>query len=179
VLSGQRHPGVSREQGLAWVIEAIEEVVPVAVENQVVLGMENHYKDGRWQYPEFAQRMDVFLEVVNAFRGRPNFGVQYDPSNALVAGDDPLELLRGVADRVVSVHASDRYLPAGGSAADLRHGATGRGLNDYDTIFSILAGHGYRGWVSIEDGMNGMEEMRDSIAFLRQMSEKYFPEDEV
>ena len=53
---------------------------------------------------------------------------------------------------------------------------TGKGLNDYDAIFGTLAAHGYRGWVSIEDGMNGMEEMAESLAFLRSMNAKYFPE---
>jgi len=41
-------------------------------------------------------------------------------------------------------------------------------------IFRILAEHDYRGWVSIEDGMNGMDEMAESLAFLRRMSAKYF-----
>lgn len=172
VLSGQRYPGVSREQGLAWAIESIEQLLPVAREHEIVLGLENHYKDGQWKYPEFAQKMDVFLDLVNAFRGRENFGVQYDPSNAIVADDDPLELLRAVADRVVSMHASDRYLDGAGN---LQHGVTGKGLNDYDTIFRILSEHRYEGWVSIEDGMNGMDEMRDSLAFLREKSAAYFP----
>ncbi len=51
-----------------------------------------------------------------------------------------------------------------------------QGLNDYDTIFKTLAAHGYKGWVSIEDGMNGMGEMAESLAFLRQMSTRYFSE---
>ena len=120
---------------------------------------------------------------------RDVFGVQYDPSNAIVAGDDPIELLRRVADRVVSMHASDRYLAPGatldalrqsdgtiGYSPDLRHGVTGKGLNDYDAIFHILAEHNYRGWISIEDGMNGMGEMAESLAFLRKMCARYFPE---
>jgi sugar phosphate isomerase/epimerase len=189
VLSGQRYPGVSREHGLEWVVECIERVLPVARECDIVLGLENHYKDSFWKYPEFAQKQDLFLELVNAVSDRTHFGVQYDPSNAIVAGDDPVELLRAVADRVVSMHASDRYLADGATLDDLRqadgtlgyspslkHGVTGRGLNDYDAIFRILADHGYRGWVSIEDGMNGMEEMAESLAFLRRMSAKYFPE---
>jgi sugar phosphate isomerase/epimerase len=188
VLSGQRYPEVERQQGLAWVVECIEQVLPVAREHDVVLGLENHYKDGFWKYPEFAQKKDVFLELVAAIPDRQHFGVQYDPSNAVVAGDDPVELLRAVADRVVSMHASDRYLEAGTSLAELkqadgtlgyspnlRHGVTGKGMNDYDAIFRILAEHQYRGWVSIEDGMNGMEEMAESLAFLRKMSAKYFP----
>ena len=63
-----------------------------------------------------------------------------------------------------------------GYSDKLKHGETGKGLNDYDAIFRILADHGYKEWVSIEDGMNGMEEMAESLTFLRQMSRKYFPE---
>lgn len=187
VLSGQRYPEVSWEQGRDWVVEAILELLPVARENGIVLGMENHYKDGFWKYPEFAQKMERFLGIVEAIGDREYFGVQYDPSNAIVAGDDPLELLRRVADRVVSMHASDRYLAEGttleelrtadgtlGYSPNLRHGVTGKGLNDYDAIFKTLAGQGYAGWVSIEDGMNGMGEMAESLAFLRKMSARYF-----
>ena len=122
------------------------------------MGLENHYKDGFWKYPEFAQKMDVFLELVDAIPDRDHFGVQYDPSNAIVAGDDPIALLRAVAPRVVSMHASDRSLAAGttlddlrqtdgtlGYSPNLRHGVTGKGLNDYDSIFRILAEHHYQG----------------------------------
>jgi sugar phosphate isomerase/epimerase len=187
VLSGQRYPNVSWEQGGEWVIHAIESVLPIAREHKIILGMENHYKDGFWKYPEFAQKRERFVAVVNAVPDRTNFGVQYDPSNAIVAGDDPIDLLKDIADRVVSMHASDRYLAEGttfdelrqsdgtlGYSASLRHGVTGKGLNDYDTIFRILAEQKYSGWVSIEDGMNGMEEMAESLAFLRRMSDRYF-----
>ena len=188
VLSGQRYPEVGRAQGLEWVVACIEEVLPVAREEGVVLGLENHYKDSFWAYPEFAQKRDVFLELLAAIPDRAHFGVQYDPSNAIVAGDDPIALLEEVADRVVSMHASDRYLAQGatlddlrqadgtlGYSPDLRHGVTGKGLNDYDAIFRTLAAHGYRGWVSIEDGMNGMGEMAESLAFLRRTVARYFP----
>jgi sugar phosphate isomerase/epimerase len=187
ILSGQAYPEVSWDQGREWVLEAFHELIPVAIEHDIVLGMENHYKDGFWKYPEFAQKMDRFVNIVDSVFELDHFGVQYDPSNAIVAGDDPLELLRRVAGRVVSMHASDRYLAEGttldqlrqtdgtlGYSAGLRHGVTGKGLNDYDTIFRILAEHDYRGWVSIEDGMNGMEEMAESLAFLRLMSDRYF-----
>lgn len=53
---------------------------------------------------------------------------------------------------------------------------TGKGLNDYPTIFQILADHHYQGWISIEDGMNGMDEMAESLAFLHRMVAQYFPE---
>ncbi|WP_439624270.1 sugar phosphate isomerase/epimerase family protein [Gemmata sp.] len=188
VLSGQRYPDVSRQEGLEWAAACITAVLPAARETGVILGLENHYKDGFWKFPEFAQKKDVFLDLVAMIPDRTNFGVQYDPSNAVVAGDDPIELLKAVAGRVVSMHASDRYLEPGATLDDLkqtdgtigyfsklRHGVTGKGLNDYDAIFGTLAAAGYRGWVSIEDGMNGMGEMAESLAFLRRMVARYFP----
>ena len=181
VLSGQRRPGISRDAGIRRVVQAIEELLPYAESRQVVLTLENHYKDGYWQYPEFAQKSDVFLEIVDRIRS-PWFGVQYDPSNAVVAGEDPLDLLEKVKERVVTMHASDRYLKPGftledlkkseegpGYAAILVHGVTGRGLNDYTRIFQVLREAGFDGWVSIEDGLNGLEEIRESARFLRGM----------
>lgn len=187
VLTGQRYPEVTVEQGVGFAKACIEAVLPIAKELDIVLSLENHYKDGHWKYPEFAQKKDVFLKVLEAIPEREYFGVQYDPSNAIVAGDDPIELLRDVVDRVVTMHASDRYLADGttleelrqadgtlGYSPNLKHGVTGQGLNDYDQIFSILSEAGYDGWVSIEDGMNGMDEMRDSAIFLGKMRDKYF-----
>ena len=113
--------------------------------------------------------------------------MQYDPSNAIVAGDDPIDWLVAVQDRVVSMHASDRSLSDGATIEDLRqsdgtlgyspklqHGVVGKGLNDYPSIFGLLARNQYSGWISIEDGMNGMEEMAESLAFLRRMVDRYF-----
>lgn len=186
-LSGQQRPEVTRAQGVRWVIDAIRKVIPVAKEHGVVLGMENHYKDSRWTRPEFALKQDVFLEIVEAIDERQYFGVQYDPSNAIVAGDDPIALLERVKDRVVSMHASDRYLKEGvtpeqiqkagaamGYAEYLRHGVIGKGLNDYDKIFSILAEIGFNAWVSIEDGLNGLDEIKESLLFLQRMRHKYY-----
>jgi sugar phosphate isomerase/epimerase len=181
VLSGQRRPEVTRAQGVRWVVESIKELLPYAAEKKVVLALENHYKDNYWQYPEFAQKRDVFLEIVDQIDS-PWFGVQYDPSNAIVAGEDPLELLESVKHRVVTMHASDRFLKPGhtleelrriedsvGYAAILSHGVIGQGLNDYPRIFRLLREVGYQGWVSIEDGLNGLEEIRASAEFLRPL----------
>jgi len=178
VLSGQRRPEVSRAQGIAWVVESIRELLPYAASRGVTLAMENHYKDNFWKHPEFAQKGDVYLAIISQIES-PWFGVQYDPSNAILAGEDPIELLELVKHRVVTMHASDRYLKPGhtleelrtvedavGYAAILSHGVVGRGLNDYPRIFSILREAGYDGWVSIEDGVNGLEEIRQSAEFL-------------
>ena len=187
VLSGQRRPDVSRADGLRFAAECIEACLPHAAANGVTLILENHYKDNYWQFPEFAQRMDVFCDLVDRIHS-PHFGVNYDPSNTILAGEDPLELLSRVKHRVVTMHASDRYLVEGtiedlrreedsvGYAKRLRHGEIGKGMNDYDAIFSQLAGVGFDGWISIEDGVDGMDQLRRSVTFLRGKIERHWPQ---
>jgi sugar phosphate isomerase/epimerase len=191
VLSGQRWPELSVEQGIEYAAAGIRACLPLAEQLGVILGLENHYKDGHWLYAEFAQKMDVFLQLLEAIPESNYFGVQYDPSNAVVAGDDPVELLEKIKGRVVSMHASDRFLVDGASLAELataegsagyaeilQHGVTGKGINDYDAIFRILRDSGYSGWISIEDGMNGMDEMAQSLRFLRENVSRYWSQSE-
>jgi sugar phosphate isomerase/epimerase len=173
---------------VAWVVESIQAALPYAAERKIILVMENHYKDGYWQYPEFAQAGEIYLEIIDQIDS-PWFGVNYDPSNALIAGEDAYELLDKVKHRLVSMHASDRSLE-GGSLEDLRrldadpvtgyasfvkHGVIGQGLIDYDRIFSVLREVKFEGWISIEDGQDpavGMEHLRESAEFLaRKMGE--------
>lgn len=185
-LSGQRYPDLPRKEGVEYTVEGIKRSLEHAERKGVVLCMENHYKDGTWQYPEFAQPEDIFLEIIDRIDS-PYFGVQYDPSNATVGGFDPVRFLEKVKHRVVSMHASDRYLAPGatldelrqsdgtlGYSDKLRHGETGKGLNDYDAIFRILRGVGFAGWISVEDGMNGLEELKRSVEFLKRKRTEYY-----
>jgi len=187
VLSGQRYPDVPVEQGVEWAVEAITGLLPLARELGIVIAIENHYKASTWAYPEFAQRPEVFHRVVDAIDDRVSFGVQFDPSNAITAGVDSAEFLETVVDRVVTMQASDRYLEPGTTLDDLRqadgtigyapalkHGVIGQGLNDYDRIFRTLVDAGYDGWISIEDGVNGFEELKASADFLLAARDRWF-----
>jgi sugar phosphate isomerase/epimerase len=186
VLSGQRRPELSAEEGVKLAADCIEECLPYAEERNITLILENHYKDDFWEYPEFAQKMDVFCKLVDRIH-HPKFGVNYDPSNTYLAGEDPLELLYRVSDRVVTMHASDRYLKVGtiedlrkeeggavGYAKRLSHGEIGKGLNNYDAIFTELKRVGFDGWISIEDGMDGMDQLARSVAFVRNKMKMYW-----
>ena len=187
VLSGQRRPELSTEEGITLAAACIEACLPYASQRNITLIIENHYKDDFWTYPEFAQKMEVFCELVSRIHD-PHFGVNYDPSNTYLAGEDPLELLRRVSDRVVTMHASDRYLKEGtiedlrreeggaaGYARRLSHGEIGKGLNDYDAIFTELKRVGFNNWISIEDGVDGMDQLERSVAFLRKKMQQYWP----
>jgi sugar phosphate isomerase/epimerase len=85
------------------------------------------------------------------------------------------------------MHASDRYLKEGtiedlrkeesgvaGYAKRLSHGEIGKGLNDYDVIFTELKRAGFDGWISIEDGVDGFEQLERSVSFLRSKIKKYW-----
>ena len=179
ILSGQRRAEVSRGEGIRYSVECIEACLPHARERGITLNMENHYKDNYWSFPEFAQHADVFCELI-AQVDDEHFGVNYDPSNTILAGEDPLDLLDRVKHRVVTMHASDRSLKEGtledlwkeeldsvGYAERLHHGEIGQGMNDYDAIFSTLKSAGCNGWISIEDGVDGFDQLERSVSFLR------------
>ncbi|GDX45956.1 MAG: sugar phosphate isomerase/epimerase [Saprospiraceae bacterium] len=186
VLSGQKRPELSIDLGIQLAADCIHECLPYAQERDITLIIENHYKDDFWTYPEFAQKMDVFCALVDKIN-HPFFGVNYDPSNTYLAGEDPLELLKRVVHRVVTMHASDRYLKEGtledlrneeggavGYAKRLSHGEIGKGLNDYDAIFTLLKKQNFNGWISIEDGVDGIEQLERSVLFLRKKMKEYF-----
>ena len=187
VLSGQRRKDITREEGMNYVVDSINACIPTAEKLGITLIIENHYKDDFWTEPEFAQMMDVFVELVSRIDSK-SFGVNYDPSNVIAAGEEPLELLEKIKHRVVTMHASDRYL-ANGTIEDLRkaeggsagyvsffkHGVIGKGLNDYDAIFKTLKDVGFDSWISIEDGVDGMDQMHESADFLREKIKKYWP----
>ncbi len=186
VLSGQKRPELTMEEGIQLAADSIFACLPYAEERGITLIIENHYKDDFWEYPEFAQKMDVFCKLVDRIE-HPFFGVNYDPSNTYIAGEDPLELLQKVLHRVVTMHASDRYLKYGtiedlrkeeggatGYVKRLGHGEIGKGLNDYDAIFSALKSVGFNGWISIEDGVDGMDQLERSVAFVRRKMAEYW-----
>ena len=191
VLSGQRRKEITYEEGMKYVVDSFNACIPTAEKYGITLILENHYKDDFWTEPEFAQMMDVFVDLVNRIESK-SFAVNFDPSNAIAAGEEPLELLEKVKHRVVTMHASDRYL-ANGTVEDLRkaeggtpgyvsffkHGVIGKGLNDYDAIFSTLKAVGFDGWISIEDGVDGMDQMYESAKFLQEKIKKYWPQYQV
>ncbi len=190
VLSGQEWPGVAESDGLAQAVAGILAVLAYAEPKGVWVVLENHYKDGLWTYPEFARSSSSFLHILNQIES-PLFGVNFDPSNAIMAGEDPLELLDRVLPRVRSMGASDRSLRPGYSIADLQshigtgysqaltHGVVGEGLNDYPAIFSRLSVTGFTGWISIEDGAaggaQGYADIASSARFLRALMAEYWP----
>ena len=186
VLSGQKRPGLSLLEGIKYASDCITDCLSYAEERGITLVLENHYKDDFWEYPEFAQKKDVFKSLVESIN-HPSFGVNFDPSNAFLAGEEPLDLLYSISDRVVTMHASDRYLKSGtiddlkkidsgkiGYANILSHGEVGKGMNDYDLIFKELKRVGFDNWISIEDGVDGFDQLERSVKFVNEKISEYW-----
>jgi sugar phosphate isomerase/epimerase len=161
VTTGMRHPGADDDQAMRWAVESLARLSDHAAARGITLALENHYQDRYWDQPDFAARAEVFVAVVERLRATPVM-INFDASNPLMVGDDPAALLGQVADRVVSMHASDR--PRG----RYQHSAIGEGEVDYDALLALLAGRRFSGWISVEDGQaEGDDGFRRSLAFLR------------
>ncbi len=161
VTAGQAHPGVSREQGIAWAVAGLREAVEYAESRGVWAAYEDHYKDYFWERPDFSQRGEIFLEILDRLRDTP-LKVNFDFGNPVMIGEDPLALLREVVDRVVHVHCSDRH------QGEYPHQIAGEGSVDFPAGFRILHDAGYDGWLSSEyNGTQGLEGLKRSLEYLR------------
>jgi sugar phosphate isomerase/epimerase len=155
VTAGQAHPETGREDGIHWAIEGLRRLTEETRGSGVRLVYENHAKPGAWTYTDFSQPPDIFLAIVRA-TADVGLGVNFDLGNAVSFSSDPLAMLRGCLDRVVSIHASDTAV----------HGALkpvllGTGLTPYPAMFQMMVEAGWDNWICIEEasfqGRTGVE----------------------
>jgi len=169
VTTGMRHPEVKEEDGISWVVENVVALAEYGQSQGIAICLENHYRDKyQWKYPDFACHTETFLKIFECLKNTPVM-INFDASNQLMNGEDPLIILRKVKDKVASIHASDRL------SGEYQHTVIGEGDVDYDAIFRVLKDTGFNGWISIEDGNPyGDEGFKRSLAFLREKVKKYW-----
>lgn len=95
-----------------------------------------------------------FLKLLLQRFGPQDLGINFDTGNSFLAGNDPLELLDQIADRVVHVHVKDipeSMLHLRGNVTGTRVGvAAGDGVVDLAGILSRLHAENYQGVLSVE-----------------------------
>lgn len=164
MTAGQQHPGLSHAEGVELAVDGIKRALEYADGKGVLLAYEDHWKDYFWSRPDFSQRSAVFLQVLEGLRDTP-IRVNFDCSNPVVAGEDPVALLAQVREYVVHVHCSDRL-----KWNEYPHAVTGEGVVDYPAIFRLLKEIGYDSWLSVEyGGAEGLEGLRRSISNVRRL----------
>lgn len=160
--AGQAHSGISHEQGVIWAAEGLRAAVEYAERRGVWVAYEDHYKDYFWERPDFSQRGEIFLEIIDRLRETP-LKVNFDFGNPVMIGEDPVALLAHVVDRVVHVHCSDRF------KGEYPHRIAGEGSADFPAGFRILRNAGYDGWLSSEyNGTQGVDGLRRSLDYVRR-----------
>lgn len=163
VTAGQNHPGTEREDGVRWVVDGFRHALDEAAKHGITLAYENHTKGAPWQYWDFSQPSEIFLEILDALSDTP-LGVCFDTANPLVLNEDVLELLDKVIDRVVVLHVFD--MREAGTFEPVR---VGTGVSPIPQIFSRMQQVNYDGWLSIEEASRqGKQGFKESIRYVRQ-----------
>lgn len=162
VTAGQNHPGTPRDEGVQWVTEGFRRALDEADTRGITLAYENHTKGAPWDYWDFSQPTEIFLQILDSLADTP-LGVCFDTANPLVLGEDVLALLDAVLERVVVIHVFD--LREVGAFESVR---VGTGAAPIPQVFSRMRAAGYDGWLSIEEASrSGEEGFVQSIAFVR------------
>jgi sugar phosphate isomerase/epimerase len=163
-IAGQAHPETGREEGIAWAVEALRELVAYARGVGVSIVYENHDQAGVMEYMDFSAPPDIFLAICEG-TADVDLGVNYDTANAVIHAPDPVDLLRQVIDRVVTLHVSDTS-----SRETLRPTVIGRGLAPFSGVFGLLRRAGWDGWVCIEEAAGqGRQGVETAVRYVRQM----------
>ena len=163
VTAGQNHPGTERAAGVQWVADGFRNAIDAAEKHGITLAYENHTKGAPWDYWDFSQPTEIFLEILDVLSDTP-LGVCFDTANPLVLSEDVLALLEQVVHRVVVVHIFD--LREVGVFEPVR---VGTGASPIPQVFSRMRQAGYDGWLSIEEASrSGQEGFTESIAFIRE-----------
>lgn len=162
VTAGQAHPQVGREAGIEWAVEGLAALVERTRGSGVTLVYENHAKPGAWEYTDFSQPPDIFLEIARG-TAEAGLGINFDTGNAAAFSDAPLALLEQVLDRVVSVHASDTAVHGA-----LEHVLLGTGIAPFPQFFARLRRAGWDGWICLEEASyQGEAGVRAAVNFIR------------
>ena len=164
LTAGQEHAGQAHAEGVRLAVDGMKRALEYAETKGVFLAYENHYKDYFWPQPDFSRHTATFLEILDGLRDT-SIRVNFDCSNQVVNGEDPVALLRQVREYVVHVHCSDRVAPN-----EYPHAVTGEGVVDFPAIFRLLKASGYSGWLSVEyGGDEGLDGLRRSIRNVRDL----------
>jgi sugar phosphate isomerase/epimerase len=142
--------GYTEEDGFRWVVESMEECLPVAEDLGVVMALENH-----WGLTSTPEKTLKIVESVNSKWLR----ILMDTGNFL---EDTYNSLRKIAPYTILVHVKTYY--GGGVWYELDL--------DYAKILEILEEARYRGYLSIE--FEGKEDPIVGVDRTRQLLVRNF-----
>ncbi len=81
VTAGQAHPQTGRAEGICWAVEGLTGLVERTQGLAVTPVYENHAKPGAWEFTDFSQPPEIFLEIVHR-TAECRLRVNFDTGNA-------------------------------------------------------------------------------------------------
>jgi len=164
ILAGQDYPGIDKEATIKKVIQCFRKIAPVADGYNIKLVYENHSKPGVWDYSDFSHPTQIFLKIVEGIQDT-NIGINFDTANSLILGDDPVEILKKIMEKVYVIHAADVL-----SIGELKPSVIGEGIVPFKEIIKFLEEVNYNGWICIEEASNtGIEGIRKATEFIKRI----------
>lgn len=147
------------DQSFELMCMSLEAVIPYAQEKGVLMTVELHNP--------LTTDKTALLQLTKRFSA-DELGINFDTGNSFLAGNDPVEMLDGIADRVVQVHAKDIpewQLVERGKVTGTRVGvAIGDGVIDFPGIVDVMKDAGFEGVISVE--CDRLEEAEQSFKVL-------------
>jgi len=164
ITSGQDHPEIARETGIALTVEYFKRAAEFVKNNNVKLLFENHSKPGLWQYYDFAGFPNVYFEIVEHIADS-NIDLLFDTANALVYKQNPVAMMNKIYPRIKRIHLNDIK-----RVGILEPVGIGDGIVDFKTILKYLKGQNYQGALSIEEasflGLEGIRRAAKTVSNL-------------
>ncbi len=168
VTAGQAHPSTGREDGITWAVAYLKKAASIGDKYGITLLYENHAKPGVWEYMDFSNPPEIFLEIARGI-AHTSMGINFDTANILVAGQtNTLEVLEEVFEKVRTIHVAETA-----TLGKMAPVALGTGIVPFREIFSYLKSKKFEGWLCLEEfGNKGKEGVRQGIAFVRKTWEE-------
>ena len=135
----------------------------LAETRNIKIGLEPHQ-----QYSKTPKGLDRIYGLVDS----PAIGINFDTGNSYLSGQDPIDWLKHVADRLVHVHAKDISVQQSASERGKVSGtpvgcACGEGIIDWAKVIEVCKGTKKDLVLSVECGT--VEQAKKSIAYLKQL----------
>lgn len=175
VLLGRPRPGEAPEETARRIVYAIRELLPYAERSNVCLVVEHDGQDLRMSR--------LLADMIKPYFS-PSLGFGYAPSRAQAEGEDALAQLENVKNRMFTVRTDDWLASelhaviarAQGRSSSSEHsgnvsdtaGNTDKEAGVSSRLFAALRQVRFRGWISVGDGVGGLDEMAASVRLLRE-----------
>ena len=166
ILAGQAHPETDSDETPGIVSDCFHEIDAYAKKFGVGLLFENHGKPGAWDTVDYTFEPRNFMKIYEKIQDTDIY-INFDTGNITAHGEDPMDFLPLVFERIRTVHVTDmaergKFSPT----------VIGTGVTPNAKCFLYLKEHGYQGWLSIEEASgHGLEGIGDAYRYVKHLWE--------